>query len=70
MGYPTRMTQRKRTPPRIEAEKRYEERRAKQPVSFRLSEDEMALLDAKRGERSRSAVAQELMLKWLKGGKK
>ena len=63
MGYPKRMTQRKRTPPRIEAEKRYEERRAKQPVSFRLSEDEMAELDAARGAKSRAQFALEATLK-------
>lgn len=57
------MTQRKRTPPRIEAEKRYEERRAKQPVGFRLDEDEMALLDAARGGKSRAQFALEATLK-------
>jgi len=64
------MTQRKRTPARIEAEKRYAPDRPKKPVSFRLSEEDMAKLDAKRGDKSRGAVAEELVLKWIRSGKK
>ena len=55
-----------RDPKQIEAEKRYAPKRPKAPVSFRLSEEDMAKLDAKRGNKSRGAVAEELMLKWLK----
>lgn len=68
MGYPASMTQRKRTPARIEAEKRYAEegKRSKKPIGCRLDAETMAAVDAKRGAKSRSAVVEELILKWLK----
>jgi len=60
------MSQRKRTPANVEAEKRYAPKRTKKPISFRLDDDDMAALDAKRGDKSRGAIAEELVLKWLK----
>ena len=63
MGYPGTMTQRKRTPLRIEAEKRYEERRAKKPIGFRVSDEDMALIDAARGGKSRAEFALEATIK-------
>jgi hypothetical protein len=66
MGYPLQMIKRKRTTARIEAEKRYAPDRPKKPVSFRLSDDEMAQLDKARGARSRGQVALEAMLDWIR----
>jgi hypothetical protein len=54
MGYPASMAKRKRTPARIEAEKRYAPDRPKKAVSFRLDDDEMAILDKIRGGKSRA----------------
>jgi len=43
-----------RNPAQIRAEKTYASRRAKKPVSFRLDDDEMAILDKIRGGKSRA----------------
>ncbi len=68
MGYPIRMTQRKRTPARIEAEKRYAEdgRRTKKPIGCRLDEETLALVDKKLKGGSRSALVEKLIRAWLK----
>lgn len=61
---------RKRTPARIEAEKRYADKRPKKPVSFRLDDEEMAALDQARGEKSRSEFALDATLKAMKRSRK
>jgi uncharacterized protein (DUF1778 family) len=61
------MTQRKRTPARIEAEQRYADKRPKKPVSFRLTADQMDALDKARGEQSRADFALAATLKAMKG---
>ncbi len=58
------MTERRKS--QIKAEKEYDAKRPKKPIGCRLDAETMAALDAKRGARSRSALVEELILKWLK----
>jgi hypothetical protein len=66
-GHPIRMTQRKRTPARIEAEQRYagNGRRTKKPIGCRLDEETLARVDKKLKGGSRSALVERLIMGWL-----
>jgi uncharacterized protein (DUF1778 family) len=47
----------------IAAERNYDAKRPKKPVSFRVDDDEMAELDRARGAKSRAEFAMEATLK-------
>lgn len=54
----------------IKAERDYDAKRPKKPVSFRLDDDEMAEIDAARGAKSRALFAMEATLKAARSSKK
>jgi uncharacterized protein (DUF4415 family) len=65
MGYQVSMT--KRYESQKKAEKAYDAKRPKKPVSIRLDDDEMAALDKARGSETRAAyLLKALMLRMSK----
>ncbi len=57
---------RKTSEAQLRAIRKYDtEKRSKKPIGCRLDEETMAAVDAKRGAKSRSALVEELVLKWL-----
>lgn len=63
MGYPKNIMTRRDSQKR--AEKAYETKRAKKPVGCRLSIEDIERFDRVRGEESRSAVIERLLLDWI-----
>jgi hypothetical protein len=62
MGYPFWMS---RYEKQVEAEKRYDAKRAKKPIGCRLDEKTLARVDKKLRGGSRSALVEQLILEWL-----
>lgn len=55
----------KRSDAQIKAEKAYDAKRKKVPVGCRLRPEDLERLDAVRGDESRAAVVERLLLEWI-----
>ena len=55
----------KRNPNQIKAERAYEVKRKRVPIGCRLDPEDIERMDRARGDKSRSAIVESLVLDWI-----